>query len=125
MKENQYVQTTIDTNIATSDKVKAEIVWSLFTVTRGFSNNSAKDLNATLEKMFPDSTIASEFQLGPDKLKYLTNWGLAPFIREQLKGDLDKAEYITVSFDESLNEVTQTCQMDIVLRFWDNDDQQG
>ena len=40
------------------------------------------------------------------KLKYLTNWGFAPFIREQLKG-----EYITVSFDESLNEVTQTCQM--------------
>ena len=84
MEENQYVQTTIDTNIATSDKVKAEIVWTLFAVTQGFSNNSAKDLNATLEKMSPGSTIASEFQLGPDKLKYLTNWGLAPFIRVQL-----------------------------------------
>ena len=48
---------------------------ALFSVYKGFSNNSAKDLNATFCEMFPDSMVVSQFQLGPDKLKYFTNWG--------------------------------------------------
>ena len=88
------------------------------------SNNSAKDLNLAFEQMFPDSAIASEFQLGRDKLKYLTNWGIAPYFNDQLKTDLSKAEYIVISCDESLNHITQTCQIDIVLHYWDKNDQQ-
>ena len=32
-------------------------------------------------KLFPDSAIASSFQLGPDKLKCLTNWGIVPYVK--------------------------------------------
>ena len=32
-------------------------------------------------KLFPDSAIASSFQSGPDKLKCLTNWGIAPYVK--------------------------------------------
>ena len=49
--------------------------------------------------MFPDSVISSSFQLGPDKLKYMTNWGIAPYVKEQLRNNIDKAEYVIVSFD--------------------------
>ena len=91
---------------------------------RGFSNNSAKDLHSTFETMFPDSAIASNIHVGPDKLKYITNWGIAPYVKEQLKNSIDKAEYVVISFDESLNHITQSCQMDLLLRYWDNHDQQ-
>ena len=69
-----HKQTTIDHGVSTSEVVKAEIVWTLFSVAREFSNNSAEDLHSTFETIFPDSANASSFQLGPDKLKYMTNW---------------------------------------------------
>ena len=81
-------------------------------------------MHSTFEPMFPDSAIASSIKLGPDKLKYMTNWGIAPYAKEQLRNNIDKAEYVVVSFDESLNHTTQSCQMDLLLRYWDNHDQQ-
>ena len=118
-----YQQTTIDHGVSASEVVKAEIVWTLFTVARGFPNNSAKDIHSTFETMFPDSAIASSFQLGPDKLKHMTNWGIAPYVKEQLRNNIGKAEDVVVSFDESLNHTTQS--MDLLLRYWNNHDQQG
>ena len=76
------------------------------------------------ETMFPDSAITSNFHVGPGKLKYMTNWGIAPYVKGQLKNSIDKAEYVVISFDESLNHITQSCQMDLLLRYWDNHDQQ-
>ena len=107
-------------SVSASDVSTVEIIWTLFSVTKGFSNNSATDISATIAEMFKDSAIASNFHL--NKLKYLTNWGIAPYIKEQLKDEIAKSEYIVVSFDESLNKKTQTCQMDIVLRYWDTVD---
>ena len=98
-----YQQTTIDHGISASDVVKAEIKWTFFSVARGFSNSSAKDLHSTFETMFRDSAIASNFHVGPDKLKYMTNRGIAPYVKEQLKNSIAKAEYVVISFDESLN----------------------
>ena len=54
----------------------------------------------------------------------MTSWGIAPYAKEQLRKNIDKAEYVVVSFDESLNHTTQSCQMDLLLRYWDNHDQQ-
>ena len=85
VNSSKYLQTTI-----------AEIIWTLFSVTKGFSNNSATDISATFAEI---SAIASNFHLGKGKLKYLTNWGIAPYIKEQLKDEIAKSEYIVVSFD--------------------------
>ena len=113
----KYQQTTIDHGVSASEVVKAEIVWTLFSVARGFSDNSGKDIHSTFETMFPDSAIASSFQVGPDKFKYMTNWGIAPDVKEQLRNNIEKAKYVVVSFDESLNHTTQSCQMDLLLRY--------
>ena len=75
---SKYLQTTIGQSVSASDVSTAEINWTLFSVTKGFSNNSATDISATFAEMFKDSAIASNFHLGKDKLKYLTNWGIAP-----------------------------------------------
>ena len=102
-----YQQTTIDHGVSASAVVKEEIVWALSSVVREFSNNSAKDIYSTFETLFPDSAIASSFQMGPDKLNYMTNWGIAPYVKEQVRNNIGKAEYVVVSFDESLNHTTQ------------------
>ena len=62
--------------------------------------------------MFPESAIAQKFQLGPDKLKYGINWGLAPYFKD-LKTKLQNSEFLVISFDESRNRSAQNCQMDI------------
>ena len=80
-------------------------------------------MNLTFEAMFPDNKVAANFHCGPDKTKYLINWGIAPWVKERLKLKIEKVPYVVVSFDESLNKTTQMCQMDIVLRYWCPDDQ--
>ena len=115
-----YQQTTIDHDVSASEVVKSEIVWTLFSVARRFSNNFAQDIHSTFETMFPDSTIAFSFQLAPDKLKCMANWGIALYVKERLRNNINKAEYVVVSFDEGLNHTTQGRQMNLLLRCWDN-----
>ena len=58
--------------------------------------------------MFPDSKIASSFQMGPDKLHYYVTFGLAPYFKSLLNDTLKKSDCHFVSFDESLSDFTQS-----------------
>ena len=49
-------------------------------------------------------------------MKYAVNRGIASYVKETI--------WFFVSFDESLNEVTQTFEMDIFLRFWNKENNQ-
>ena len=69
--------------------------------------------------MFPNSNIAKSFELGVTKLKYVINFGIAPYFRYILYNHL-KSDCFVISFDESLNDYTQNCQMDILIRFFDH-----
>ena len=117
-----YQKTTINHGVSASENVTSEIVWTSFSVAREFSN-SVKDIHSTFETIFPDSPIVSSFQLGPDKLKHMTHWWIALYVKEQIRKNIDKAENVVVSLDEGLNHTTQSCQMDLLLRHWDNYDQ--
>ena len=55
-------------------------IWTLYSVFKGFSNKSAKDLNAIFREMLSYIVVDSQFQVGPDKLKYVASWGIAPHI---------------------------------------------
>ena len=103
--------------------MKAEIIWTLETIMKDCSNNSNKDKDKVFQAMFPDSQTAAHFSCGADKTKCLTNWGIGPWVKEKLKVELNEATYIVVGFDESLNKATQSCQMDLVMRYWDPVDQ--
>jgi len=65
--------------------------------------------------MFSDSVVASHFQLGRAKLKYLTNWWIAPRTGELLLNELDSVSFLAISFDENMNKSTQTYQMDLIV----------
>ena len=69
--------------------------------------------------MFPDSRIASKKELGKDKLKYVFNYGIAPFFGKGLKKQVSESEWLAVCYNESLNKIIQESEMDLVLRFWD------
>ena len=72
--------------------------------------------------MFPDRKIAQNFQLGPDKPKYICNFGIAPYFKDVLKGMLKKSDICVICFGESLSDVTQSFQMDILIRYFDSVD---
>ena len=60
---------------------KADIIWALTIGQKGFSNSFAKDVSETYKTMFPNSQIASSFQCGAGKIKYLTNRGYRPLYK--------------------------------------------
>ena len=70
--------------------------------------------------MFRDSTVAKKYQCGPSKCSYLIKFGLAVYFEEELLAKVRKSAYV-VAFDESLNKKLQEEQMDLMLRFWDNE----
>ena len=71
--------------------------------------------------MFPDSKIAASLQLGPDKIGKVVKFGLYPYFKTLVLEKNVKSPKFVVSFDESLNKVTQTTQMDINIRYFDVD----
>lgn len=115
-------QSTISSKFHDGGKLNAEIRWTLKHILNGYSDNSCKETLQTFITMFPDSLIAAEMELGPNKMKYITNHGLAPHFKSILKADVTASEWVVASFDESLNKVTQDCEMDILVRFWDNNE---
>ena len=63
--------------------------------------------------------------MGPDKLRYACNYGLAPYFHQLLTEKVQKSEIFAISFDENLNDSNQKCQMDSIIRFWDHSEQQA
>ena len=101
-----------------SDVTKAEIVWLLKTVDNGFSVRSNDEINEVFSVMFPDSKIASQFRMVRSKAMYEINHGLAPYFKTVLNDTLNVSDIHVYSFDESLNDVAQTSEMDLYLRYW-------
>ena len=58
-------------------------------------------------------------ELDKDKLKYVVNYGTAPFFAERLKKQVSESEWLAVCYDESLSKIIQESEMDLVLRFCD------
>ena len=99
-------QPSIELMLKASQKQKAEIVWALKSFLSGYSNNSCADTSKTFTCMFPDSKIAKSFELGATKLKYVINFGIAPYFRDILYNHLQKSDCFVISFDEHLNDYT-------------------
>ena len=104
---SQDTEWTIDLMLNDSARRKSEIIWALKSVRSGYSNNSSSDINKVFSTMFPDSKIAQNFQLGPDKLKYICNFGIAPYFKDVLKEMLKKSDLYVICFDESFNDVNK------------------
>ena len=114
-------QQTPELTVNKSQVSIAEIRWALQTVTKGHSKNSNNNVTELFKVMFPDSQIAKMFTLGADKTRYIINHGIAPYFYEILKANVNLADFYVISFDESMNSITQTNQMDCLIRYWDSE----
>lgn len=102
---------------------KAEILWCIQTVmTHKSMNTAGKDVNV-LKLMFPEHDVIKKLELQRLKIGYTVVFGLAPHFKSQLLAEIAKSKFV-VSFDESLNKISQKQQMDIVIRFWDLNNEQ-
>ena len=86
-------------------------------VVSGYSVRNNDDIKAAFAAIFPDSNIAKMMILIRTKSMYAINHGLAQFFKSALMFDLQKSEIRIYSFDENLKEITQTCEMDLHLRY--------
>ena len=98
---------------------KAQIIWALQCVKQGYSDNSNRHTGDILRAMCPTSLEALDFNMGPSKLKYVINHRLYPHYKELLDKDIQLSSFLTIMFDESLNDVLQKSEMDIHVRYWD------
>ena len=60
--------------------------------------------------------------MGPPKLRCFLNFGIAPYFKLILIQNIKGSSCYIVSFDESLNDMTQSCKMDLLLRYFDEID---
>ena len=70
--------------------------------------------------MFSHSDVARQFSLGKTKAHYIILYGIAPYCKAELLGQINSSPQFSLSFDESLNTALQKCQMDVNIRFFNN-----
>lgn len=107
--------------ILKDDVVKSKIIWALNkSMTHGSARGQRSSSNL-FSIMFPDNLIAKQFQMQKDKLLYVITFGLGPYFQKILINDIIEYELFAISFDESLNKVSQKAQMDLIVRYWNDD----
>ena len=79
-------------------------------------------MSSLFHTMFPDSKIAKDMTIGTDKIQYVIKFGIAPIFKSMLFESIKLSECYVVCFDESLNDETQNCEMDVTIRFFDAKD---
>ena len=110
----------IASHVTTNEHWRAEVLWAMKVVSSHYSYVSCTDSDHLLQLMFPDSSIAKSFHCGEKKCAYVVCHGLAPYFSQQLKDQLRLLDSFVILFDESFNPVTQSKQMDIHVRFFDD-----
>ena len=61
-------------------------------------------------------------RFGTGKVKYVINFGIAPAFKSALTESIKKSEFYVISFDESLNNNTQNCEMNVLIHYFDAND---
>ena len=109
---------TLESYIIPISVITAEIRWAMKVVVSHFSFRSCINLSDMFTTMFYDSDVAKGFTLGKTKCNYFITYGLAPIYKKNLIAAIKKSPYFTLHFDESMNKILQTEQMDACIRFW-------
>ena len=90
---------------------EAHVVWALCFVKSAFSNNFTDDFGNVLKCMCQTDPVSS-------KLQYVINHGLFPHLKQMILDEILKSPFMSVLYDESLNENIQKSEMDIHVKYW-------
>ena len=102
-------------------RIQSEILWCILTTSAHISDRGAEKLSDGFSKLFPDSEIADKFTCKKDKHAYYVTFGLGPYLKDKLTENLKVAKYISLSFDEAFNKFIKRGQMDIQIRYSENE----
>ena len=111
----------VSSYMSKEETLKAEIIWILYTIERHHSFHSNEGVAKIFQVMFPDSDTVKKFMCGEKKSAYICSFGLAPYFASILKEKVEKQDSFVLLFDESLNFATKNKQLDMCVRFWDED----
>lgn len=117
---NKNQQTTVVKFFNCDEVTTSEILWALHVIDSHLSMSSGGKSIEIMKSMFPDSKIAQNITLQRNKLTYIIVYGLAKYFYKELEDDVLKSHCFSISFDESLNQVSQKEQMDICIHYWSN-----
>ena len=109
---------TVDYMIISESTLNVENLRILKVIQLHFSCRSCEGINKLFAVMFPDNEISFNLKLSKTKYAYLMNYGIAPHFKSNLLKSINNSSFYSLSFDESLNNVLQSCQMDINIRYW-------
>lgn len=100
-----------------ADKIlKAEASLILSAIKNNYSFSSLGDFSELFASIFEDSTIAKNVKLSEKKIRYVINFGLAPYFRSHLFRDISNSFYV-LHFDETTtNQVKK--QFDLHISYW-------
>ena len=99
---------------------KAEIRWALTAVMTNESDNSQDLVSDVFNVAFSEDPAGAGYSCKRTKISYLVKCGIFPYFRNKLFSDIKQSSWVCIMFDESFNKTTQTCQMDIQVRYWDH-----
>ena len=86
----------------TKDQIlNAEILQALNKVDKNHLFSSANGDSGRLKKMFPDLQIAAKYSQEETKSKYVVQFGLSPFVKDELITDVQKTPY-SFKFNETM-----------------------
>ena len=87
----------------TKDQIlNAEILQALNMVDKNHSSSSVNGDSNRFKKIFPDSQIAAKYSQEETKSRYVVQFGLAPFVKDELITDVEKTPY-SFKLDETTN----------------------
>ena len=89
-------------------------------VISGYSDDSMTRSWQFFKVVFPTSKIACTVQVGRNRLKYIVNFGLAPYIKDILKSEIAASEWFLISFNESSNKEIHDFEMNFVIHLWNS-----
>ena len=95
---------TLSGFVSQTDTLNAEIIWALKVASSGVGD--------VFRRMFRNSDIAENLSCGENKCMYLCSFGLAPHFLSLLYDKVKDQDGYVLLFDESMNGITPTKQMD-------------
>lgn len=72
---------------------KAEIIWAIDRLMRHFSLRDGEESSSLCPIMFPDSALASKFQMKQDKLAYMATYGIGAYFQNRLSQVVASCEF--------------------------------
>ena len=111
---------SLDDLLLKNEVINAELLWCLKLVTGHLIYNLCSNISEIFKIMFSHSDVARQFSLGNTKVHYMILYGIAPYCKAELLGQINSSPQFSLSFDESLNTALQKCQMDANIRFFNN-----